>query len=75
MDTDRLLDLSEDELVRETQTIDSPDTFSKDLIQRLGICHTVQGTETACINEQSEFCQCSKTPLQWIVLILSFIIR
>jgi len=52
---DDILDLSEEDiLVRETQKQDSPDTFSKGLIDRLGICWSNQGSEATNLIEQNK---------------------
>lgn len=51
MEEDHLLDISEDNiLVRETQ--ESPATFSRNLIQRLGICQKIEGAETVNNNNK-----------------------
>ena len=45
MDGEDLLDMSGEDLIRETQ--ESPATFSRNVIKRLGICQTIDmGTET-----------------------------
>ena len=45
MDGEDLLDMSGEDLIRETQ--ESPATFSRNVIKRLGICQTTDmGTET-----------------------------
>ena len=51
---DELLDISDDDiLVEETQINNSLNSFSRDLIERLGIRNTNKGTEAATLNEQT----------------------
>ena len=49
MEDEGLLDLEDDVLVKETQ--DTPNTFSKNLIKKLGICRNrCSGTEAVSLN-------------------------
>ena len=52
MEDEELLNLDNDVIVKETQ--DTPNTFSKNLIQKLGICRNLSsGTEAVSSNNPS----------------------
>ena len=52
MEDEGLLDLEDEILVKETQ--DTPNTFSKNLIKKLGICcNSCSGTEAVSLNNQT----------------------